>query len=131
MGSKEKGAVDIRFENREGYLYAYVSGEWDSLVISKEYFHRVIEEAYKRESKRLLIEENFPNQLSLTEIYTLTVEISKMLKTPLKIAFVDRMAEQNQLNMFGETVAVNRGVYGRVFSEIRQAEEWLKAESIG
>ena len=91
----------------------------------------MIDEAYKRESKRLLIEENFPNQLSLTEIYTLTVEISKMLKTPLKIAFVDRMAEQNQLNMFGETVAVNRGVYGRVFSDIRAAEEWLKAESIG
>ena len=127
MGSKEKEVADIRFEDREGYLYAYVSGEWDSLVISKEYFHRVIEEAYKRESKKLLIEENFPNQLSLTEIYTLTVAISKMLKTPLKIAFVDRMAEQNQLNMFGETVAVNRGVYGKVFSHIREAEEWLKS----
>ena len=131
MESKGEGAANIRFDDREGFLYAYVSGERDSLAISIEYFHRVVEEAYKRESKRLLIEENFPNQLSLTEIYTLTVEISKMLKTPLKIAFVDRMAEQNQLNMFGETVAVNRGVYGRVFSDIREAEKWLKAESIG
>lgn len=122
----EQKAV-IRFEDRDGFLYAYVSGEEDSVAISEEYFQRTINEAYKRDKKKLLIEENFPNQPSVIDIYTVTVSISKMLTAPLKIAFVDRMAEQNSLNMFAETVAVNRGVHGRVFSDIRAAEKWLKS----
>ena len=125
MGTKEKGGPNIRFEDREGYLYSYVSGEKDSLAISIEYWHRVIEEAYKRESRRLLIEEDFPNQLTTVEIFTLIEAISKMLIAPLKMAFIDRRTEQNELNMFGETVAVNRGVYGKVFSDIGEAEKWL------
>jgi hypothetical protein len=50
-----------------------------------------------------------------------------MLTGPLKIAFLDRKAEHNELNLFGETVAVNREVYGRVFSDIGEAEKWFRA----
>jgi hypothetical protein len=48
-----------------------------------------------------------------------------MIKQPLKIAFVDRKTDQNQLNRFGETVAVNRGVHGRLFTDVSEAEIWL------
>jgi len=43
----------------------------------------------------------------------------------VRVAFFDRYAEQNQLNEFGELVAVNRGITGKIFNDIQTAEEWL------
>ena len=72
-----------------------------------------------------MVEEEFPNQLSTIEVYTLIEAIVEMITSPLKIAFVDRSTEQNDLNLFAETVAVNRGIIGHVFSEMTNAEKWL------
>ena len=115
----------IRFEDRQGYLYAFVSGKHDSLDLSLDYWQRVVDECRRRGFTKLLVEESFPNQLSAAQIYTLTAAIAKMPVTELKIAFVDQKSDQEALNLFGETVAVNRGVYGRVFKELEGAEAWL------
>jgi hypothetical protein len=43
-----------------------------------------------------------------------------------KIAYVDINPEHNANDMeFAEDVAVNRGVFVRVFSTIHEAEQWL------
>ncbi len=42
-----------------------------------------------------------------------------------RIAFMDRYLEQNDLNEFGELVAVNRGVNTKIFNDLKTAEEWL------
>lgn len=118
---------EIRFEERAGYFYAFVSGKEDSLAISLDYWQKVIEECTQRGYDRLLVEEEFPNQVSPREMYTLIVEIKKKLTTPMKIVFMDREAEHSELNLFGETVAVNRGIIGRVYTEIEEAENWLRS----
>jgi hypothetical protein len=44
----------------------------------------------------------------------------------IKIAYVDRNLSDVELNKFGETDAINRGAFGRVFNNIIDAEKWLK-----
>ena len=60
------------------------------------------------------------------DVFNLIVEMAKTITFPLKIAFYDREAEHLDLNLFGETVAVNRGVDGHVFADLQQAEAWLQ-----
>lgn len=118
-------AADIRFEERAGYLYAYVSGKKDSLQVSLDFWRRCINECENRSYNKLLVVENFPNQLSTSDIYTLAAAIPKMIKTVLMIAFVDNESEHDALNMFGETVATNRGAKGCVFKSEKSAEAWF------
>jgi hypothetical protein len=44
----------------------------------------------------------------------------------IKVAFVDVYLDQQDVNSFGELVAVNRGLSGKVFNNIADAEKWLK-----
>ena len=48
----------------------------------------------------------------------------------IRIAFVDRNADELPMMQFGETVARNRGIDGRVFANEADAEAWLMAEQL-
>lgn len=113
-------------EERDDYLYASASGPEDSVDVSIAYWKKVIEECNARGVSKVLVEEDFPNQVTTIEMYTFMTEISKLLTWQLIVAFVDREADHEDLNLFAETVATNRGAFGRVFSNIESAEEWLK-----
>jgi hypothetical protein len=41
----------------------------------------------------------------------------------IRIAFVDRYIEQQDSNEFGELVANNRGMYGKIFNDFDVAEK--------
>ncbi len=127
MMPNEFEAAAIRFEEREDILYAFVSGAQDSLPVSLDFWRRCIDECQRRSLKKLLVEEDFPNQLSTYEIFTLASAIGKMMTTYLCVAFVDRNLEHDDLNMFGETVAANRGAQGRVFNDFDKAVAWLES----
>ncbi len=117
--------ITIRFEDREGYLYAFFSGRREGLADAIKYWQRAIDECHKRAYRRLLVEEDFPVPLSTADIFYLAAAIAKMPVTQLKIAFVDRDLEQNDINMFAGTVAANRGVVGRIFTNVSRAEKYL------
>jgi len=120
--------TSLRFTEHACYLHACVSGELESLAVSIEFWRLCIEECKQRGFRKLLVEENFPNQLSTHEIYTLVGAIRKMIDSPMKIAFVDAASDQAELNMFGETVATNRGITGKVFNDLEAARNWLKPD---
>ena len=46
----------------------------------------------------------------------------------IRVAFVDRHIEQQELNQFGETVANNRGLHSKTFINLEEAEKWLLSE---
>ena len=71
------------------------------------------------------LQDNIDHSSHMLE-FNLIKAIAEMVTFPLKIAFYDREAEHMDLNFFGETVAVNRGVDGRVFGSLEEAENWLK-----
>jgi hypothetical protein len=115
----------IEFEQRPDYLYAYVSGEQDSLEISLGFWREVAEECRAARAKRLLLEEDIKEAVSMLEMYQIAAEIPKLGFENVLVAFVDRYLDQQDINQFGEIVATNRGLRGKIFNDVRAAEEWL------
>ena len=118
----------IAFEQRPHYLYVYVIGEHDSYEISRSYWLEVAEHCRKINCNKILIEEDIPEAISPADMYQLATELPKMGFLGVRVAFFDRYAEQRDLNEFGELVAVNRGLYGKIFNDIKAAENWLLSE---
>lgn len=115
----------LTFEERPGYLYALVEGERDSYEISRAFWQEIAAKAASIKSDRVLIHEDIQMAVSFAEVFKLASEIPEMGFGTARIAFVDRYLEQNEINEFGELVAVNRGVNGRIFRDVDTAVEWL------
>ena len=118
----------ITFEERPEYLYVYVTGSADSYEISRSYWLEVSAACGKINCNKILIEEDIPEVVSISDMYRLASELPQMGFFGVRVAFFDRYAEQNELNEFGELVAVNRGIMGKIFNDIQAAEEWLLSD---
>jgi hypothetical protein len=46
----------------------------------------------------------------------------------VKIAFVDRHPDHHELNLFGELVSTNRGLFCKVFRDLKEGEAWLVSD---
>jgi hypothetical protein len=118
----------LTFEYRPQYLYAFVTGENDSYEISRQYWQEVADECQKSGVKKVLIEEDLKENVSMPDMYKFCSEIPQLGFFGIRVAFVDRQPDQQQLNEFGETVATNRGLFSRVFNNFAHAEKWLLSE---
>lgn len=116
------------FEYRPEYLYAFVTGEKDSYEISKQYWQEIAAECKKAGFKKVLIEEDIEQNVSMSDMYQFCAEIPNLGFFGIRVAFVDRFEDQQQLNQFGETVATNRGLLSRVFNNFEDGEKWLLSE---
>lgn len=132
MSSGQAGSgkqYNIKFENRSEYLYAYVTGEEDNVEISAQYWNEIAEECRQNNYKKVLVVEDINDAVaSVVELYQFAVELPKLGFAGTYIAFVDRYIEQNELNKFVELVASNRGLMGRVFNDVNEAEKWLLSQ---
>jgi hypothetical protein len=115
----------LEFEYRPDYLYAKVTGKEDSFDISLSYWTKVAEERKAHKYARVLVDEDLGQQPELIDIYEVAALLSTMGFQGATIAFVDRQLDHLDFNKFAETVAVNRGVKGRVFIDLAEAEAWL------
>jgi hypothetical protein len=116
----------LTFEHRLGCLYAFVTGPQDSRAASTQFWNAVHRKAVALGASKVLVEEDFPNQLTTMEMFDVAEHVAKLFGGCVKIAHVDRHPSDLDLNKFGETVAVNRGLWARVFDNRADAEEWLK-----
>ena len=120
---------DITFEQRDGYLYALVEGPTDSYEISNAYWQEVSEECERRKTRKLLLDERLDSPMqSMTEVFQGASERSYMGLSGIKIAFVDTKSDHHELNLFGELVATNRGLFCKVFNDLDAGERWLLAD---
>ena len=117
----------LTFEQRPDYLHAKVDGEKDSYEISIAYWKEIAAECERRGSAKLLVEEDIVEVVSISEMYSIATELPGMFYG-IAIAFVDRYADQAELNSFGEMVAQNRGVRGRFFVTVGEAKAWLASQ---
>ena len=115
----------LRLEERPGYLYAFVTGREDTLDACKEYWTRIHEEALELDVDRVVVEEDFPNQLTPMEMFQFGEFVKEAFGCRFKVAHVDRQLSDLDLNSFAETVAVNRGINVRIFSSFADAEKWI------
>lgn len=115
----------LTFEHRPGYLYAHVEGKEDSYEISRAYWQEVANECKAHGYRKVLVVEDISECGTVAEAYQVSSELPKMGFTHIKVAFVDRYVEQQETNQFAELVAVNRGVNGKIFNDVTEAEKWL------
>ncbi|MFN2411660.1 MAG: hypothetical protein ABR535_01200 [Pyrinomonadaceae bacterium] len=64
----------------------------------------------------------------MVEVFQLTSELLKRGILDLKVAFVDRFVEHDEVNQFGAWVAANCGAAATIFAGIEEAERWLLDE---
>ena len=119
---------ELTLEYRPQYLYAFVRGEKDSCEISRQYWKEIADECNKSGIKKVLIEEDITENISMPDMYRFASEIPDLGFHGVRVAFFDRHETQHQLNQFGETVATNRGLVSRVFNNFAEAEKWLLSE---
>lgn len=115
----------IRFEKRNGYLCAFVDGEQDSLEVSIAYWNELSVECARVGATKLMVIENFPNNVSQVEMFALGEKLPQLGINDVRVAFVDKVEEHHPANKFGELVAVNRGFNSRAFIDQAEAETWL------
>lgn len=126
MTNKLEPDFTLNFEQRDDYLYAFVSGPRDNLVVSKKFWEQVHAKAVELKSKAVMIEEDFPNQVATIEMFELAQVATELFKGFGRVAHVDKQASDMDLNKFGETVGVNRGFNVRAFNKLQDAEKWLR-----
>jgi hypothetical protein len=122
---QEEKPYRIQFDYREKYLFAHVSGEKDSLDISLKFWQEIFNECEAKAYKRILITEDFRNNISAIDMYILGEKLTEMASRNTSVAFVDSQIQQYEMNKFSETVAYNRGGRGKVFADMKEAEKWL------
>lgn len=116
----------LTFDHRPEYLYAAVCGDKDSYAISKQYWMEIAAHLKETDYRRLLIDEDIEQAASVTDVFQLVSELPGMGFTGIRVAFCDRKIEHKDLNDFGELVGSNRGLNGRVFNDVKLAEEWIE-----
>ncbi len=116
---------DLVFEHRVSYLYAAITGRQDSLRIDQNYFGKILKECRAAGYQCVLIEENLGTQLSTADMFYAAEGAAALDIGGLKVAFVDRFPSHIEGNRFGETVAKNRGLNVKLFSNIDAAKAWL------
>ena len=118
--------IQLRFEDRPGYLHASVSGPRDSQQISLTYWAHIAEEVRRRRAGRLLVEENLGDHEGDRDLPGLVEAVVAMGLDRVQVAFdvnrVDLLAQME----YGEILAMEQGANGRVFASVATAEQWLR-----
>jgi hypothetical protein len=115
----------ITFEERPQYLYVLVEGENDSYEISRQFWTEIVDYLKGKEYEKVLVVERLEETVSTEDVYRLVTEFPQMGLTGLKIAFVDEVLDQYTINQFGEIVALNLDLNGKIFNDVDRAEGWL------
>jgi hypothetical protein len=116
---------NIHYDYQEKYLFALVSGEKDSLEVSLMFWQDIFDECEAKKYKRILINENFKNDISAIDMYILGEKLIELAPKNISVAFVDEQIQQLEMNKFTETVVYNRGGKGKAFAQNDEAIRWL------
>jgi len=125
MTSEPKLDFSLTFEERADYLFAFVTGPKDSLAVSNACWGQIHSKVTELGITKLLVLEDFPNQLAFLEMYQAAEFIAKTFGSAVKIAHVDKQLSDEDLNKLAEDVVVIMGTNGRTFNRLEDAENWL------
>jgi hypothetical protein len=105
------------------YILFEISGEYD-FTYFKHLFFIIKTKCQKRQVFKAMCDTTRASGIFKTEMerFYIGKEIAKQTGHKIKLAVVGK---KSNINYFGETVAVNRGAFFKVFSDYKLAEEWL------
>nr|MBN2278425.1 hypothetical protein [candidate division Zixibacteria bacterium] len=117
----------LAVQDKGHYYHFVVTGE-NTIENVSSYLGEIHKICIRDGCSRVLIEENFEGPgLGTMPIYDIITDIGLQARmTVRKIAFINANPDHDIREMkFAETVAVNRGVNIKVFSNVAEAEEWI------
>jgi hypothetical protein len=119
-------AYKLTTEDRQGYLYAKMTGEQDSFETTMAAVTELAGICAARKATRVLLEHDMPGQLSTLDVYKMATRLPDLYRG-IDVAFVIHRSEIPDNPKFLENVARNNGATGRLFSSVEDAEAWLLA----
>ncbi|MFL6375216.1 MAG: hypothetical protein ACJ73D_11165, partial [Pyrinomonadaceae bacterium] len=90
------------------------------------YWKRIVAMLHHRHYTKLIVDKDFPQQLSVAAAHLLISELAHSGCRTTKVAVVDRNYD-DEFSHFEEMVGTNRGLRIKYFSGLDAAEEWLEA----
>ena len=120
-------SYSINFILKDDYLHVRIEGE-NTAENVKRYLAEVQDLCLQHKCNKVLIEENLTGPtISTYNIFTIAEQGSRHISPDIhKIAYIDMNPEHNTEAMhFAETVAQNRGVNIRLFTDLQLAIEWI------
>lgn len=125
--SREESSTiyEVKFEEREDYLYVSVRGPEEILSESLKVWKDIAQQCKDKGYTTVLIAEDVDTQLSIMDLYTFAAELPEIGFIGIAIAHVNRRIDQHKNSLFAETVGINRGLNGKVFNNMDDAIKWL------
>ncbi len=115
----------IVFEDCPKYLYALVHGEQYGYAVLAQFLLEIADECKKRKFSQVLIEENISATTPEEDVFRIASELPQLGFSDIRMAYIDRFTEQEDLNEFGREVAESHGVDVKIFSSFEEADKWL------
>lgn len=115
----------MKLEDRDGYIYAVAGGERLTAQISAAYWNEIAGHCFESGCNKILIEKEFAEPVGPGEMLLMADHLGKLLPGR-HIAFVDNF-HHDEINELGKKLARNRDVMMQVFSNVSDAEKWLRA----
>ncbi|MBL7177823.1 MAG: STAS/SEC14 domain-containing protein [Desulfobacteraceae bacterium] len=114
--------IEASFHSADGYLLASIRGKWTEDSV-KEQIDNIKCEAERREQTRVLLDmrEILPPQNGLTRFLS-GKEMARVWGSFLKVAAIWKT---EFITKFAEYTAMNRGADFAIFSDEKEAKEWL------
>ncbi len=119
--------ASVDFTVKEDYLRAVVSNSENSYENAIFYWKRIRDEISAGKHRKLLIVEQLSGSMSVADVFQLVGQIVEMGFVGVKIAFVDT-GHRYELGDFGITAGANRGLWGQIFYDEKEAEDWLLSD---
>src|SRR4030095_8850464 len=94
----------IRFEQRPNYLYAHAKAETLNQETALAYVKEIVDEAVRRDHKRLIVERDIPATLSSGEQFFATEAFTGMI-TGMRVVFINPYPELDDDMNFAKTIA--------------------------
>lgn len=118
-----QGDFNIRFEMRESYIYAYISGT-DSYETCLNSWIKVAKKAEKLGIPRVLVHECLIGHITEGEMFNVLQEVIPM-GIGIKVAFFNENQDHDDFFALGELMAQNRGIDIQMFQSLEDAERWI------
>ncbi len=114
-----------KYENRPGYLFVLIEGE-ECFDEAMAFWEDMLKEADTRNYNTLLVKDELKGLMTPQQVYQFCAQMARKSHGKT-IAYVDGgKPEAYEMNLHGETVAINRGVNARLFKTEEEAVKWIR-----
>jgi hypothetical protein len=117
----------IVYENYPTYLYALVHGEAYGYEVLVAFLKEIAGEVRSRGFDKVLIEENISAGATKDVAFRVASELPQLGFTGIRMAYIDRFLDQEEVNEYGRDIAVHHGIDVRLFADQEMADRWLNS----